>query len=68
MARPAHPLRARAVYLMRRGLATPFEIAMAGDLEPSLVRTWRRRAGKIDTKAAREKRVRFLLQPGKHGP
>ena len=50
---PAHPNkhRKRAIELMEAGLATPGEISRALSLDPSLVRSWRRRAG-INTETA----------------
>ncbi len=59
--RPSHPLRNRVVYMMRRGLATVAEISAAGDITRNTINTWRRRAGHINTKATRAKRVRTLL-------
>ena len=61
MARPAHPLRARALQMMRRGLATPSEIAAAGQISADLVRNWRARA-RITTEARRLAHVRMLLR------
>ncbi len=61
--RPEHPLRKRAVYLMRHGLATVGEIASVGDVPRNTVNTWRRRYGRINTKARRTKRVHYLLFP-----
>lgn len=63
MGRPPHPLRARALYLMRAGLATPLEIARAIGVSRLLVMNWRARAG-IDTGTARLARVRRLLNRG----
>ncbi len=63
----SHPMRLRAIQLMRRGLATPTELAAALHVKPSLVRDWRRRAGKIDTAKARLHRVWDLLYPNKMG-
>lgn len=60
----AHPMRARAIQIMKRGQATPGELATALRIKPSLVRDWRRRAGKIDTAKARLHRVWDLLYPG----
>jgi hypothetical protein len=46
--------------MMRRGLASPGEIARAGAIAPDLVRNWRARAG-IDTDQERRRHVRKLL-------
>jgi hypothetical protein len=45
----------------------PGEIAAVLRIKTSLVRDWRRRAGKIDTAKARLNRVRNLLYPNKFG-
>lgn len=60
MGRPPHPLRARALHLMRAGLATPSEIAAALSVDKGLVFKWRQRAG-IRTDDARIDHVRQLL-------
>lgn len=60
MGRPSHPMRARAVHLMRAGLATPGEIAAALGVDRGLVVKWRQRAG-IHTHAARVEHVRRLM-------
>ena len=60
-------MRARAIELMRKGHAVPSEIAEVLHIKLSLVRDWRRRAGKIDTAKARLNRVRNLLYPNKFG-
>ena len=57
-------MRVRSIQLMRRGLAAPSEIAAALHIKPSLVRDWRRRAGKIDTAKARRHHIWSLLYPG----
>ena len=46
---------------MRAGLATPGEIAEAGEIDVDLVRNWRQR-DRVDTHAARIDHVRRLLQ------
>lgn len=61
MGRPSHPLRARAVHLMRAGLATPGEIAAAIGVDRGLVIKWRQRAD-IHTADARLEHVRRLMQ------
>jgi hypothetical protein len=62
---PAHPNkhRKRAIELMEAGLATPGEISRALSLDPSLVRSWRRRAG-INTENKRMVRVQRLMWNG----
>lgn len=60
MGRPSHPMRARAVQLMRAGLANPSEIAAAIGVDPGLVFKWRQRAS-IRTDEARVEHVRRLL-------
>lgn len=67
MARPSHPQRARALHLMRAGLATPGEIAAALGISRWTVETWRRRA-RIWTDELRVAHVRKLLMRGNgHG-
>lgn len=61
MARPSHPKRTRAVQLMRRGLASPLEIARASGLSVDTVMSWRQRAG-IRTEDARIAHVRKLME------
>lgn len=63
MGRRAHPLRDRAMQLMRAGQATPEEIAKAVDLLPATVQQWRRRA-QICTHDLRIARVRRLMMRG----
>lgn len=63
MGRKAHELRDRAIHLMRSGMATPGEIARAGEVSIHLVRNWRRRAG-LYTDELRVDRVRKLLMRG----
>jgi len=61
MGRIAHPLKSRAVHLMRDGLATAGEIAAALGVPFDTVASWRRRAG-IRTEQARIEHVRRLLE------
>lgn len=60
MGRPGHPLKSRAVHLMRHGLASPHEIAAALGIAHNTAQSWRRRAG-IRTDEARIEHVRGLL-------
>ena len=60
MAPDPHPLRYRAIDMMRRGMAYPEEIAKVLDISPHTARTWRRRAG-VSTREARLKYVRRQL-------
>jgi DNA-binding CsgD family transcriptional regulator len=60
----AHPLRERALQLMRLGLATPGEIARACNLSINLVVSWRRRAA-INTDNRRMVRVQRLMNKGR---
>jgi hypothetical protein len=60
MPMPSHPLRLRALELMRRGEATPGEISAATGIRIDLVRMWRWRA-KLDTSVLRVVRVRRLM-------
>lgn len=60
MGRTAHPLKSRAVRLMREGLATAGEIAAALDIPFDTVASWRRRTC-IRTNEARVEHVRQLL-------
>jgi hypothetical protein len=61
MGRRPHPLRDRAVQLMRGGLATPGEIAEAEMIDADLVRNWRQREG-INSHEARIDHVRRLMR------
>jgi hypothetical protein len=61
MGRASHPLRSRALHLMRDGLASPHEIAAALSIPCETVQSWRQRAG-IRTDAARIEHVRRLLE------
>jgi hypothetical protein len=60
MGRPSHPLRTRALHLMREGLASPHEIAGALEISYETVQSWRWRA-RIYTDKARVEHVRRLL-------
>lgn len=60
MGRPSHPLRTRALHLMRDGLASPHEIAAALGVSYDTVQSWRHRA-RIYTDKARIDHVRQLL-------
>ena len=66
MGRPAHPLRDRAVQLMRRGLAMPREIADACGLPVRTVYQWRRRA-ELNVQHLRRAHVRMLMEKGHVG-
>jgi hypothetical protein len=63
MGRRCNPYRERALFLMRRGLATPSEIARALSIPPSTVEGWRHRS-KIWTEELRTNRVRKLMMRG----
>lgn len=63
MGRKANPYRDRALQLMRAGLATPNEIALATSLSRKLVENWRQRA-QIWTVDLRVARVRKLMIRG----
>jgi len=67
MGRPSHPLHERAVGLMKRGLATPGEIARACGIPLEVVRSWRKRAA-IWSEQARLDHVRRLMMRGTDGP
>lgn len=60
MPREVHPLRLRAIEMMRDGLAYPEEIAVVLAVPKETVRSWRRRAG-VWTKEARLRHVSRLL-------
>jgi hypothetical protein len=64
MGRKAHPMRDRALQLMRAGLATPREIARVLKIPPNTVENWRQRAA-LWTGELRDARVRKLLTRGK---
>ena len=57
--REKHPLRDRAVSLLKRGVVTPADLIAYG-MKPNTVWSWRHRAG-IKSESARKRHVRSLL-------